>query len=420
VLVTFLLPTGAMVSVADVPPTQVGAPFNEPKCAGDTEFDPTDTSDAVVDTTLVFGKRLADYNAGKVVVLYDSYGGSPTDAYPPLCGTRYVAGSGAVSEWMFCTDIHSEVCGGTAVDGGLVGEAGSPLHGLDALTGNSRLDPGSADKEKLIAYLIQNGHSYDDTGVQGTTYGWDGVTEAVADATGPTATDQCDALQTLIWCISDPIVQPAVGTEVQREVACQNNMNSAEQARLLALIPDAPSVTLSFGGSSAGKVGDSVTMTLSTNLYGQPITVATSGVVGDLAVCGGTAGATLSNGVLTLPPGDPVVAADVLLCLTSTAAGTMTVSASALPASRLHLAWNQSPDITTSGKACQVFATFNAVKQLGVSSTTSATFIVPNSGQRAAELPDTGSAPAGQLIVGLLVLVLGVVFVIVARRRAKA
>lgn len=414
VLVAFLLPAGATISAADVPPTQVVAPFTAPKCAGDTQFDPTNTSDAVVDTTSVFGKRLDDYNAGKVVVLYDAYGGSPLNAYPPLCGTRYVAGSGAVSEWMFCTDIHSEACGGTAADGGLVDESGAPLRGLDTLTGNSRLDPGSADKEKLIAYLIQNGHSYDGTGVPGTTYGWSGVTEAVADATGSTATQQRAALQTLIWCISDPVALPATGTEVEREVACQNNMDATEQARLLALIPDVPSVTLSFAASSTAKVGDSVTMTLSTNLYDQPIAVGTSGVAGSLAICGGAAGATLSNGVLTVPAGEPTVTTDVLVCVTSTAAGTVNVSASARPASRLHLGWNQSPDITQSGKACQVFATFNAVKQLGVSSATSAIFTAQD---EAAELPNTGRNPAGQAAMGLLLLLAGVATVAWARLR---
>ena len=118
--------TGAPAN-ADVPQPPITASFTAPSCAGQTTSDPAaNTGYAVVDLTQVFGGRLASYNAGHVVPLYDAFGGSVllTDAgvntgdaaYPPLCATRYVESLGtAVSEWMFCTDRLAQTCGDTTM-----------------------------------------------------------------------------------------------------------------------------------------------------------------------------------------------------------------------------------------------------------------------------------------------------------------
>ncbi|MFI5425527.1 hypothetical protein [Aeromicrobium sp. UC242_57] len=113
-----------------MPSPAVAAAFDAPRCDGTTSRDPA-TGDGDVDNLLsVFGGRLAAYNAGGVVPLYDS-SGYATGAYPPLCGVRYVASAGGpVSEWMFCTDLKSHVCGDTDEDGNLT-EGSTPVDPLE-------------------------------------------------------------------------------------------------------------------------------------------------------------------------------------------------------------------------------------------------------------------------------------------------
>lgn len=196
---TFAL-SAPLAAVADVPTPAVSTPFQAPLCAGDTDSDPADQQGVIVpDATLVFGQRLAAYNAGRIVPLYDAFGGTvlidsagtvrPNAAsYPPLCGTRYVESAGtAVSEWMFCTDRDAQPCGDTDAAGNLVDGTGTVLNPMTSLAGNPKLD---AAQEKLIAYLIQHGHSYAGVGDQL----WGGVIEARADGT----TDTRNALQTLV------------------------------------------------------------------------------------------------------------------------------------------------------------------------------------------------------------------------------
>ena len=68
---------------ADVPPTAVGE-FEASPCAGETNLaDPALT---------IAGTDLANYNAGSVVALYDSWGyPASADSFPPLCAVRYVS-----------------------------------------------------------------------------------------------------------------------------------------------------------------------------------------------------------------------------------------------------------------------------------------------------------------------------------------
>lgn len=373
---------GATAAQADTStPSAVG--FNAQPCAGETFDDPTDAGAPVPDLTSVFGERLVQYQAGNVVALYDAFGDNSIDAYPPVCGVRFVAGVGAVSEWMFCTDIASHACAGTDALGNLVGIDGQPILPMKSVTGNPKL---TAGQEKIVAWLIQNGHSYQGTGY----YNWGangagvgGVTEGFSDA-GSTSYNRL-ALQTLIWCISDapdpttPVNAPSFAHD--RLVTCTTNMGAAEQARILAMIPDQPAITLAF--TSSGKtleLGQSASFSLTTNLYNQPISLGSTGVAGQLAIVSGSA--SIANGVLTVTGSNPAVQTTVILKFTAGAVGTVTLDAAATPASRSHIGWNQSPSISSNpshvppkpAAPCQVFATFHEVDQLKVGDNASATF----------------------------------------------
>lgn len=141
---------------ADVPPIPETEPFRAPLCPGTTTNDPAAGDLGVADLTMVFGERLASYNAGHIVPLYD-LNGYGRETFPPLCGVRYVEGVGPVSEWMFCTDLFSKVCGDTLPDGTLADgnlDAATPIEPMERLDGNDRI---TRDQERLVAYLIQAG-----------------------------------------------------------------------------------------------------------------------------------------------------------------------------------------------------------------------------------------------------------------------
>ncbi len=351
---------------ADVPSPAATA-FDAPLCPGMTDDDPRSATGAVPDLTRVFGQRLTDYNAGEVVVLYDAFGDNSLDGYPALCGTRYVEGTGPVSEWMFCTDIFSHVCSGTDAAGNLLDIDGNVIPGLGPVAGNPRLSL-TPDKEKLIAWLIRNGHSYDGTGY----YRWGGVTTAVQDGT----TNQRIALQTLIWCISDPAdpasPQPA---EQERALTCAASMSLGEQARLLAQIPDTPVISIDLHGvGGTYDLGETAEFELTTNLYLQPIGLGVTGVAGTLSVLSGPAVYDAVTDSLTVTGSDPATSTTVRLGFTTTTAGTVAVTATGTSASRTHLAWNQSPGVALDGKPCQVFATFDTTAEIAVSDSASADF----------------------------------------------
>lgn len=377
--------TAAVAAQAAPPVVQVlpAAAFNAPRCEGTTQLDPTQDLGPVTDLTKVFGQRLTDYNNGQAVVLYDAFGENTDNGYPALCGTHFVAGVGAVSEWMFCTDIWSHVCSGTDAGGNLVDVDGTVIPGMDPKSGNPKL---SNDQEKLVAYLIQNGHSY-----SGTGYYDFGATQAVQNGNS----NERASLQSLVWCISDPVDLAAHNSvyEVQRQTTCADNMGPAEQARLLTLIPNAPTVQLAFTDSgSTLQVGDTATFTLTTNLYNQPIDLSASGVAGTLKVSSGNA--TITGSTLTVPGTDPSVNTTVTLGFTSTASGTVTALASALPASTTHIGWNQSPGVSGDGVPCQVFATFNETNQLAVSAQANATFAAEATASATATDTATSTATA--------------------------
>jgi len=377
----------AVPALADAPEIPV-AEFSAPTCVGETSHpDPTNAPGPVSDLTRVFGQRLDDYNNGQVVVLYDTFGANSLDGYPAVCGTRYVEGVGAVSEWMFCTDIWSHVCSGVNEHGDLLDYDGTPIAGLVPLSGNPKL---SADQEKLIAWLIQNGHSYSGTGY------YDYATRAVQDGNSM----ERASLQVLVWCISDP-VDPATTnpTELDRQATCTENMSPAEQEYLLAQIPDDPTIVLALSnGETDLAVGETASFELETNLYDQPISVAVGGVAGELVVSSGPAVYDPDTQTLTVSGADPAVSTVVGLAFTADTVGTVSLELTAEPASRDHLAWDQSPAITASDeRPCQVFATFRKAEQVRVVDAASATFgtaIAPEPTPAGADA-DGAASPSG-------------------------
>lgn len=410
-LVVSMIAFSGIAAQADVPDPPSAAEFTAPLCPGSTAFDPTQNAGApVLDLTSVFGERLVTYNAGGIVPLYDAFGGSvllgPTGtvqseaAYPPMCGTRYVASVGhAVSEWMFCTDRLSQSCGDTNGAGGLVDHDGSPIAPMTSLARNPRLD---SDQEKLIAYLIQNGHAYQGVGDQS----WSGATRAVSDGT----TDERAALQTLIWCISDPATDAS-----DFATTCDANIDAGEQARLLRMIPDAPSLEIALSSPTTPvAVGDTARLAIATNILNQPIQLAIGGSAADVAVCSGPA--TLSAGVLTVAGTDPTATTTIELCAVPSEAGTVTVDASATPPSTSHIGWSQSvnPLLTV---PCQVYGTFHETQELRIDATgrlqvhadaTSGTATDTPATLSGAELAATGGAAnLGALWLGLGLLGFG-------------
>lgn len=355
---------------ADVPDPSLELPFNAPLCAGTTDFDPVvNPGMAVEDTTLVFGERLQSYNAGHVVPLYDAYGGTilidgegvvgPNAAYPPICGTRYDATvGGSVSEWMFCTDISSDSCGDTDAEGRIVDSNGTPVNPMTDLDVNPKL---SADQEKLISYLVQNGHSYAGVGNQA----WGGV--AVAQSGGNT--NERNALQTLVWCISDP----ALPGSSDFAATCEANLSADEQQRILTLIPDVPELELAFANTDAVlEVGGTASFVLTTNVYNQPIELVLTGSANpEWTVCAGDA--VLDGQTLTVTGTDPSQSTTVTVCATAQQAGTTEILATATPPSTQHVSWAQSQNNPTA-EPCQVFATFREVQKVQVASSASASF----------------------------------------------
>lgn len=359
-------------AVADLPATPSGE-FYAPECAGTTLEDPKNqvppggdnASDPnfVPNLTRIWGERLEQYNTGNIVVLYDSFGGNQLNGYPAVCGTRYVDGIGAVSEWMFCTDIFSHVCSGVNGEGSLVNADGDRIDGVAPVESNPKLD---ADKEKIIAWLIQHGYPY----AQGFgDYDW-GVTEATAHGDSMSRS----ALQTLVWCISDPVAADASGSELDRQQTCEASMSTSMQDAILAQIPDDPTITLALsGGGTTLEVGDTATFSLTTNLYNQPIKLNLSGPAGTLSV---SSGATYeaAAGELTITGENPAVSTTVTVTFTASAVGEFTLAAVGLPAGREHIGWSQSPGVSESGTPCQVYATFHEVLKEPVEGSASVDF----------------------------------------------
>jgi hypothetical protein len=351
---------------ASAAPFPAPEPFIAPSCPGQTDSNPSPEAEpgneSPVNLREVFGARLEAYNAGHVVPLYD-YAGYAYDSYPPLCGVRYVPSLGEpVAEWMFCTDLDSKVCGDMLPDGSLA-EGTDRVDPLDKLPVNPKL---SADQEKIIAYLVQHGYSYTGVGDQS----WGGTTFARSDGSSA----ERAALQTLIWCVSDwDASQAPSESDTGFTKTCQASMNSTEQARILSMIPQEPTVSLELSGEERElTVDDTASFQLRTNLFNQPISLRTtaSGDV-NLTVCEGSA--TLTGQTITVS-GSGEEPALVTLCATSTVAGEIEIEATGRPTFTEHVGWNQSPTLVD-GDPCQVFAAFYENQSQQLDSRASATFV---------------------------------------------
>lgn len=356
--------------------------FEAPRCDGSTTVDPTDPTQhsGLANLLSVSGPRLADYNAGAVVPLYDA-AGRTEDA--PLCGTRrVVADDGtavAESQWMFCTTYADDLCGDVDELGQGTDSDGAPVGAMDTAASHPTL---SADAQRLVGYLIENGHSY--VGV-GADYGFGGTTRADAG----TSTNTRQALQVLVWCITDPDTVPSDDFRA----TCQANLPAQEQARLLALIPVEPVVELDLDSSGlTHDVGETARIGLTTTLFDLPIEV-TASPLGAFAVCAGDA--TLTGTTLTVaPPADAsTTTARVELCATPTAAGPVTVSVSAAQEPLRQVSWNRSASVAPA-RVCQVFAAFVDVPREPHASTASATFVaLPTPTPTPTQTPDPTPTP---------------------------
>lgn len=105
--------TAGTTASAGPPPTPAEEFYAEP-CIGDTFDDPTQAMDLedgrgipVPDLTRVWGPRLDDYNAGKPVVLYDTFGSNDIDGFPRS------AWSGTSTAWARCPSRPSARTSGT-------------------------------------------------------------------------------------------------------------------------------------------------------------------------------------------------------------------------------------------------------------------------------------------------------------------
>lgn len=369
-LATVALSTAGLWGVAapagaDEPPEPV-AEFSAQECEGTTFLDPTNAEGVVGDLTRVFGQRLAEYNAGHAVILYDAFGDNNNNAYPPVCAVRHVDGVGAVSEWMFCTDYYSHVCSGVDADGNLLDGDGNPIPGLDTLEGrNEKL---TADQEKVIAYLVQHGsETYDGVGY----FSFSDADRAVSNG------DSWEraALQVLVWCISDPVTNATNPTEVERQQTCEANMGPERQAEILAGIPDDPSLDVT-GPVAALQPGETAEFSITTNVSEPALTVAVDGVAGTLAVVSGPG--VLADGRLQVTTdGDPVT---VVLGYTADDEGAVDLEVTAAPTATAHIGWNQSPGVSDDGRPCQVFATFHVDDQVILSGAAVATFAIDDEG----------------------------------------
>lgn len=369
-------------AAADVPTTPA-VEFVAPLCEGTTLDDPTDSSGPVANLASVFGTRLVAYNEGRAVPLYDVFGSNNNNGYPAVCGTRYVAGVGPVSEWMFCTDYFSHVCSGVDEDGNLLGFDGEPIPNMDTLPGaNPKL---TSDQEKLIAYLVQHGRAtYAGTG----GFSMNNATRAVADG------DSWEraALQILVWCISDPVAPAPTGSEAERAATCEDNMSAATQAEILASIPDDPALTVA-GPAAALQVGETAQFTVTTDVFTSPLTVTTGGVAASLTVISGPG--VLTGSQLQVSGSDAPVA--VVLGVTATGAGVANLDATATPTATSHIGWNQSPGLSADQKPCQVFATFHVADQVVLDGAATATFVTDDGADADA---DAGAGAGGNADAG--------------------
>lgn len=367
---TFIAFTGASAALAaePLPPEeQITEPFQAPLCTGDAG-DPS-VNNPVGDLTMVFGERITDYNAGRMVVLYNTNGSY--DGETPVCGTRHVAGIGAVSEWMYCTDFTSHFCVQTNTDGRLVqvvDDVEVAVDPLEDLESNPRLD---ADQERLVRHILTTE----------LTVG----TAVLSDATAQSR----KARQQAVWCITDysPKLVDLVGT------FCDTNFSEAQQQAMLDSLPEDPvfeSVLSTSSSSTAIEPGETVEVEVTSNVYDTPITVEAPGA--EVSVCPASEGlAAIVDGQLVLSPSE-LPTETVRLCVTWQAAGTHDIDFSVTPdaSTTRALSWVQSPTLID-GIPCQVYSNFNSVSGMTLTSNLLVNVEAPvEPGE-----PETPKAPVG-------------------------
>ncbi|WP_430592096.1 Cys-Gln thioester bond-forming surface protein [Humidisolicoccus flavus] len=323
-------------------------------CAGSTATDPTTSGPAFYpNLLLVSGERLDNFNAGHSVPLYDAAGFGDI-SYPPLCAVFFDAASGlAVSEWMFCTDIRSSVCGDVGPDGALTEDL-VPVQPVTEVGTNPRL---SSDQERVISWLIHNGFPFNGDGY----YSWGGVTNATAAG----STNERYALQTLIWCVSDPVAASATGSEAERATTCEQSLPASEQERLLDLaLPRAEYSLAVTPEALTVPAGETARVTVRTNVFETAITLA-SDPSSALTLCDSTEDATFVNGELVIGGTSGSQPAEVDICVTPSDDAAVTIAATVTPPANDHLIWNQSSN--NAEIECQVFAGFRADRAVALS-----------------------------------------------------
>lgn len=332
------------------------ADFNV-QCLGETLTDPANAGpDTFRDLTAVTGERLAAYNAGELVVLYES-SGYADDAYPPLCAVRFVEGVGAVAEWMFCTDMFAAVCGDIRDNGLLHDESfdgDTSVSNPQPVDDNDKLSP---EQETVIAWLLQNTHEYTGHGY----YAWEingSSPEGIAAVHG--TTHQRWAMQTLVWCVSDltDSVRASQNASLQAfEATCDELLPLSKQQEIIDAAPVVANAEVSLTPAEQEVlVGAPAEVLLTSNVIGSPITVTATGD-SVLALCDAATDATLEAGLLTLGPASD---GEALLCLTSTATADTTLTANITLADRHYLSWNQSIPVNQANNDCQVYSTWES------------------------------------------------------------
>lgn len=343
----------ATAAQADTPPAPVAAPFNAPQCENTVGDPSSDTDGGPVSNLLsVFGQRLADYNAGKPVILYNNKGksgwteGKSQYSSNPLCATRYVAEvGGPVSSWIYCTYDRASTCGWTNINGEL-DRSGTVLPGLEYKNPDERL---TADQQKLQSYIIQN-----DLPVVAGPNGLGDIlaTDTIANNDSP----QSRALrQTLVHCIDNPERDSALEF-------CEHNMSASIQSRILQLIgADRASMLSAIAVAQRVNPGAEGRIVLTTTLVGLPLQVTASG--GSLTLCDGPA--TFSGSTLQVNA-DATLPAELTFCVTRPDSGAFSVEVSGTPPVLENIGFMQSARYD-GDTLCQIFSTVADEQQQVVS-----------------------------------------------------
>lgn len=305
--------------------------FEATACLGSTNIDPATGQGSTPwgkSALLVSGERLTNFNDGHVVVLYDNTG-STNSGGTPLCAVRFVEGVGAVSTWMYCTDLGKDSCGRTGRDGELLAGNGTELKPLENLDTNPKL---SADDELLISWIVTHGF----TDRSGTHHA----------ATIDSSTDSRYKVSQAVWCISDG----AGGSN------CRANTfpDGWQESTLEEMRSEAKLELTSPDQGAHLQVGQTTSFTIETNLLNRPLDVQVEGAEpGDLHVVNGAA--TIADGKLT------VTESPVTFEYTPTSETGFTVGVEALVPRPDEINWHQSPGGVARSFGCQIFSTFDSV-----------------------------------------------------------